>query len=104
MGIIKLYQSPALSEWQVNQKCKELGELIPGVSVKSLKTEYCNYIESIEKLSKDAVNKLIWILVSDFKDIVSEESTLIKGKSESVLIEIGPRYINQILTKLRSYK
>ncbi|XP_013388879.1 phosphoribosylformylglycinamidine synthase-like [Lingula anatina] len=95
MPVLRFYRTPCQSGDDVSAT-KKVSSLLPAVSVDSVKTEFCLYVEVVDEkvLTKADRAKLEWILSTPFEqDKLASLSYLpdIHDTEGEFLIEIGPR-------------
>lgn len=93
MGVLRFFQSPALTDSSMKSRVMALNDAVEGSPVKSLATEYCYYVQLRDRdhLSAEQGQRLMWLLTPGFNTSLWTETHLNEKAANSVLVEIGPR-------------
>ena len=95
MGILRFYKSPGLLSGQLSNKLTAVTQqcnLVTGIE-----TELCYYVDTKRSLSETEIEILKWTLSSPLESQGLRETSFLdleRNDIGSVIIEIGPRFVN----------
>ncbi|CAH1793843.1 unnamed protein product [Owenia fusiformis] len=94
MVVLCNYKKPALSKCAIEVVSEKLSNKLPeGVTLQSIDTELCFYIDTKRNLEVEDQKMIEWVISTPFEELqTTKQSKLLVGdEKKQLLIEIGPR-------------
>jgi hypothetical protein len=93
VNVIRFYKTPGLSAGATSGKTAIINQIAEPITVKTLTTEACFYVETQDRLTDNEILQLRWILANVLDpNSLTDVSRLPSNPNERTLfIEIGPR-------------